>query len=276
MSGKASVTGRYLMNATLAIGVSCMAIVLVAALAARRSFHTHTITYRLAAEQEPVDPHALETAEALLRQRLEAVGRSCGLSNWTVSTAGQDEVRLVLRARRDPAEAVFWVTMPGRAEFRLVHPDADILGAVGPEELPEGYEIKCYREHLYRLSRPGTLATREHRHLLRTEPALRVSRFANVSFDVAGLHKKTIVTFQLRETEREQFRDLTARNVGRTLALLIDGELFLPPRQIESAVAGGVVQVHGYFYNPPLRKLVKVLNASPLPGRLVEVSHRVD
>jgi hypothetical protein len=36
------------------------------------------------------------------------------------------------------------------------------------------------------------------------------------------------------------------------------------------------VQVRGYFYNPPLRKLVKMLNAGTLPGRLEQVLQQAE
>ena len=68
---------------------------------------------------------------------------------------------------------------------------------------------------------------------------------------------------------------MTALNVGRGMAMLIDGEMFLPPKEIEAPITGGAVQISGYFQLPPLRKLVKVLNTGPLPGPLEETGRTI-
>jgi preprotein translocase subunit SecD len=126
------------------------------------------------------------------------------------------------------------------------------------------------------LSQPGNIKVREERFLVREAAEMRVSRFASVELLTAGMYKRTVLSFHFTEAEAAEFRDLTALNVGRRMAMLIDGEIHFPPKQIQSAVEGGVVQVHGYLYNPPLRKLVKTLDAGPLPCRLEEVSHEVE
>ncbi len=276
MAGKGSVAGRYLKNAVLAVIASCLAIVVASALLTQREVHTHTLAYRLVPDQGQAEADALRTAVALISRRAATLGKSLGVRDCTVSAEPQGRLKLSFRAHPDAAEALLWLTMPGRVELHLVHPDQDILSATPPGELPAGYEVRCYQEQLYQLSRPGALATREHRYLVCTEPAMRVSRFKQVRLDTAGLYKTTVLTFAFEEGERERFRDLTALNVGRHMVMLVDGTLFFPSSQIQSAIEGGVVQVQGYFYNPPLRKLVGVLNASPLPGRLEELSHLIE
>ena len=276
MAGKGSVAGRYLGRTILAATASCLAIVLALALLTRGDVHTHTVTYRLVPDGGQADAEALRAAVILVSRRADALGRSLGLRDCTVSAVPDGRLKLAFRARGDPAEGLRWLTMPGRAELRLVHPDQDILGTTPPDELPAGYEVKCYREQLYQLGRPGELITREHNYLVRAEPAMQVSRFRKVSLNTSGAYKATVLTFAFEGAEREKFRDLTALNVGRHMVMLIDGRLFFPSSQIQCAIEGGAVQVQGYFYNPPLRRLVEVLRASPLPGRLEELSHDVD
>ena len=84
-----------------------------------------------------------------------------------------------------------------------------------------------------------------------------------------------MLTFQFQEADAERFHELTALNVARRMAMLIDGRLFFPPKQIQSAIEGGTVQIQGFFYNPPLRKLIKILQIGALPGELEELSHEV-
>jgi preprotein translocase subunit SecD len=60
------------------------------------------------------------------------------------------------------------------------------------------------------------------------------------------------------------------------MAMLIDGEMFFPPKEIDSAVTAGAVQVQGFFHIPPLRRLAATLNCGSLPAPLEEVSHTVE
>ncbi len=276
MGRKGTILGRYLKNAALIAGASCLAIVLVTALVARGRVRTHTVTYRLVPEQGAAGIRALDRAASVVRQRMDVLGKDGGLKDWSVAAVPEDRLVLRFQARSDPAPVLFWLTMAGRVEFHLVHPDEEILKTTPREKLPEGYQIKPYRQYLYRLSRPGELETREHEYLVCVEPEMRVSRFAKVSLDTAGLHKRTVLSFEFMQDEAERFREMTAQNQGRQMAMVIDGRLFFPPRQIRSAVEWGEVQVEGYFYNPPLRKLVEILNTPPLPGRLEKLSHRVE
>jgi len=276
MPRTSSVLSRFLKRSVLGIGLVCLAIVAVTLLLAERNARTYTILYRLVPDGGQPESEALPATAAMLRQRLQTLGRSCGLRDWQVNLLPGGRLKLAFRTRRDAREALFWVTMPGRVEFRLLHPERPFADELPPGEVPAGYEVKSYNERLYRLSRPGALVTRKHAYLMRKEPALRLSRLADVSLQTVGWHKKTVLTFTFTEAEGKRFRDLTAQNVGRQLALLVDGRLFVPPRQIQGVIQGGAVQIQGYFYNPPLRRLVEMLRLSPLPCRLEELSRRVE
>jgi preprotein translocase subunit SecD len=260
----------------LVAGSVCLAILLASAIRARANTHSYTMTYLLVADQGGVTPQTLEESARIVRARVGALARSHALKAWEVETESGDQVRIAFRTQADPSEILDWVTMTGRAEFCLVHPDAGILDAGEREDLPEEYHVKVYDELRYSLSRPGEMTRYRQEYLISKEPAMRVRQFAAVDFATAGLKKETVLTFRFEEEQGEQFEDLTAVNVGRQMAMLIDGEMFFPPSQVGSAVAGGAVQVRGYFYNPPLRKLVKMLNAGTLPGQLEQVSQQVE
>ena len=276
MAGRQSNLSRYLMRAMLAAGSVCLAILLAAAIRARANTRSYVVTYRLIADQAQVTPQALEESARIVRARIGMLARSYALKAWTVETEPEDRLRITFRTQLDPAEALDWATMTGKAEFCLVHPDAGILEAEAPEDLPAEYQVKVYNELRYSLSRPGEMRRYTQKYLICKEPLMRVNRFAAVDFATVGLKKETVLTFKFDEEQGNQFEDLTAVNVGRQMAMLIDDELFFPPSQIASAVVGGAVQVRGYFYNPPLRKLVKMLNAGTLSGRLEKVSQQVE
>ena len=275
MPRKQSNITRLLKRTAIVGGLSCLAILAAAALWRHAHTATHVVTYRLLPDQGPVTEQQLAETSAIVQARLKQLARAHRLAGCRVEALPQDRLRVSLRTHTDPAEALAWASMQGRAELALLHPDPDVLKTLAPDEAPEGYRLATYREKKYSLGRPGNLVTYEHTYLVRDEPLLRVARFESVRLDLVGLAKQTVLTFTFDQQQRKDFEALTALNVGRRMAMFIDGELFFPPKKIPSAVPGGVVQVQGYFYNPPLRSLVGALTAGTLPGRLEEISHEV-
>ena len=279
MASNFSIVGRYLFRALLAACAICGVILIAAALIARANTRTHVVTCRLVPDQGEPTPEMLSDTVALMRERMNRLARSHGVGKWSVELTPERMIQIRLRTRFDPKGLLFWVTMPARIQFHLVHPEGDILSRISKDDLPKGYVLKVYHEVRYSASRGGDLIVKEHEYLVREEPAMRVSRLAGVEFSTAGLHKETVLTFRFAQAEGEEFRDMTALNLGRTLAMLVDGEIFFPPRQVDSALEGGVVQVRGYFYNPPLRSLVSMLEGGPFPARVsrLEVaSHEIE
>jgi len=275
MARRQSNITRLLRRTAIAGGLACLAILAGAALWRRAHTVTHVVTYRLLPDQGPVTKQQLTETSAIVEARLKELARAQRLAGCRVVATPQDSLLVTLRTHTDPAEALAWATMQGRAELALLHPDPDVVKALAPDEAPEGYRLATYLEKKYSLGRPGNLVTYEHTYLVRDEPLMRVERFASVRLDLVGLAKETILTFTFDERQRKDFEALTALNAGRRMAMFIDGKLFFPPKKIPSAISGGVVQVRGYFYNPPLRKLVGMLTAGTLPGRLEEISHEV-
>jgi hypothetical protein len=97
-----------------------------------------------------------------------------------------------------------------------------------------------------------------------------------IDLDTRGLAKLAILTVHLPEDKVAQFGDVTATNVGRTMAMLIDGHMFLGPREVQEPITGGRLFIDGTFYMPPLRKLAGVINAGNLPAPVTIESHTVD
>jgi len=263
-----SARSRYLVKVLLRLGILGILFVLATAIWSVVSSHTYVYTYRLETPGgAPTEAQIAQTVQ-VLSARAGAMRRSLGLVRASVSALPPDRVEFRLRARSEPVQALAWLTLSGRTEFRLLHPVSDILEVDGAENLPPEYEVKVYRHKQYVLSKPGDLETIEDGFAMEREPRLTVQGFEDVSIQMSGLHRLATLTFRLQPEDTETFARLTALNAGRRMAMLIDGEMFFPPATIDSTVRSGVVQVQGYYYMPPLRKLVALLNCGPLPGRL--------
>ena len=273
MADKTSPLSEYLRKVLIFALVFCVVSVIVTALWTRAASKTHRLVYRLAPGNEPETAQMAGEAALALGARLEQFRHEFSLHDCHVQATDANQVRVEFRTRYDVEDLLRWLTMQGQAQFRLLHPDADILLKTGQEALPGGYVLKTYRQTTYSLSKPGEESTRLHHYAVQGNEGMAVSRFLEVHLETVGFHKKTVLTFELPDADAKALKHLTALNVGREMAMLIDGELFFPPKAIGSPIPEGRLQVMGYFHNPPLRKLVKVLSAGPLPCPLEEVSH---
>lgn len=272
MAAKESALSAYLKRVLFAGGVALCVIAVALLIWARAEVQTRRVVYRVGPPGSDVPADQLERTVDVLSARLAALRRELNLGRCSVRPLPPDRLELEIRCRTEPEHALAWLTLQGRAEFRLLHPADDVLETAGPEGLPPEYEVKLYRERRYVLIKLDQLKTVERSYALQREPVLTVQGFQEVKFQTVGTRRTVVLTFYFSDPDAEAFGPLTALHAGRKMAMLVDGEMFFPPKEIESAMTTGAVQVQGVFYIRPLRRLAKVLNCGSLPARLEEVS----
>jgi len=271
MPSKGSALSRYLAKALGWLGLLGALFIAATAVWTVKATRTYTYQCRLVTPAGVPDAQDLDDTVRVLSDRLKVMRRKLKLSSGRVSAEPPDAVRLELRARDEPVEALAWLLLPGHVELRLLHPVEDVIDQVGPEGLEARYEVRVHRSRHYVLSRPGDLETTETAYALERQPVLATDGFEEVSIQTVGLHKMAVLTFRFRPEDADDLARATALHAGRRMAMLIDGEMFFPPRKIPSAAQTPVMQAQGYFYMPPLRKLVQLLSCGSLPGRLVRL-----
>lgn len=79
-----------------------------------------------------------------------------------------------------------------------------------------------------------------------------------------------VVTLQFNSDGADLFQEITRENIGKTLAIILDGEIISAPI-IRTEIAGGTAQIDGQFTPEEARDLVNNLNfgALPVPIELV-------
>ncbi len=275
MSPEKSALTAYVNKVLVFLGAALCVIAVVLWLSTRAATQTHRVVCRLHVDGGPVTQAQLQRAEEVLSARLEALGRELELGRGGVRVLPPDRIELRFNCRAGSLVPLAWLTLEGRVEFRLLHPDGGILEKLAGSDLPPQYEVKVYRKKQYTFTRLNELKTVEEPFAVEREPMLAVRELKDVTFEAVGPKKRVLLTVHLREEDAETFGRLTALHAGRRMAMLVDGEMFFPPKEIESAITGGVVQAQGFFYIPPVRRLAKVLGCGSLPGRLEVVSEEV-
>ena len=74
---------------------------------------------------------------------------------------------------------------------------------------------------------------------------------------------QTVVYINFTDDGAKRFSEATGQNIGRRLAVVIDGKLCMAPR-INSAISGGVAQISGVFTEKEAENLVARINGSPV------------
>lgn len=85
---------------------------------------------------------------------------------------------------------------------------------------------------------------------------------AEINFDQTTY--EPLVSIQFNDEGAKIFEELTSKNVGKRLAIYIDGQLISAPN-VQEAIAGGNAQITGNFTADEAKKLARNLNAGALP-----------
>ena len=72
-----------------------------------------------------------------------------------------------------------------------------------------------------------------------------------------------IIEIKFTDDGAKRFADVTGKNVGRRLAIVIDGKLYSAPR-INAAITGGEAQITGHFTKAEAENLAARINGAPV------------
>lgn len=143
----------------------------------------------------------------------------------------------------------------GRLELRLVHENSAELIKQGLSEV--GYESLTETDAF--ISAPAKPAT----YLVKKKPEL-TGAYIESAFTSKDPLGKPEINFELNDKGARIFEKVTADNVGRQLAIVVDGELLSAPR-INAAIPAGRALITGNFTAAAASELADALE-SPLPS----------
>ena len=87
------------------------------------------------------------------------------------------------------------------------------------------------------------------------------SDLKNAKAGVDGL-QQPIIEIKFTDDGAKRFADVTGKNVGERLAIVIDGRLYSAP-QINASITGGEAQINGHFTKEQAENFAARINGSP-------------
>jgi len=199
-----------------------------------------------------------EQALKIIRNRIDQFG----VSEPTVQTQGGDEIVVQLPGIQDPQRAKELIGKTALLEFKLLpragDPNAGTIEKPGPgiQVLPGKSEAGRRQQYLV------------ERRTLMTGDVL-TEAYVGQGSATEGM----AVEFVFDARGAKQFGSLTSANVGRNLAIVLDGVVESAP-VIREPITGGRGQITGRFDFPEAQDLANVLRNGALPAPLKLMEER--
>jgi SecD/SecF fusion protein len=203
----------------------------------------------------------LSEAVEVLRKRVDKFG----VAEPIIQPAGADRILIQLPGLSEEAreEAKTQIQKAAYLEFRMVHPQSDELLAQGLTE--PGYEVLKRKER----HPDGSQSVEAVLVKKRPEHGLNGS-YVRRAIVTRGNLGEPEINFELDSKGAEIFAEVTRENIGRRLAIVLDGELYSAP-VIRGEIPGGRGQITGRFDLKEAQELANVLeNPLRAPLRIIE------
>jgi preprotein translocase subunit SecD len=210
---------------------------------------------------------ALET----IRNRIDQFG----VAEPTIHRQGTNEIVVQLPGIKDPKRAIEMIGKTAQLEFKLVDDQAPVAAEI-PASIKPGEEdallakfsekISGENEILFEKSVNRETGEVTKRPILLKKQVLMTGDLlteAKVNIDQRFNEPHVSITFNTAGAKL--FEDITAANVKRRMAIILDGSVYSAP-VIQERIAGGNAQITGRFSMDEAKDLAIVLRAGALPA----------
>ena len=217
------------------------------------------------------DRRVSQLRDDAIRQGLETIRNRIdqfGVSEPTITRQGADQILIQLPGVQDPARAKALIGKTALLEFKLLDEKTPIDQALAGH-LPDTSEVLYGRE-----IDKQTKAERRIPYVVQKRTLLTGAELtrAEVSADPNSMGNWQ-VAIEFTSTGTRIFGEVTEQNVGRRLAIILDGTVYSAPR-INERIPGGRAVITGQFTVEDARDLAIVLRAGALPAPVTILEER--
>jgi protein-export membrane protein SecD len=220
------------------------------------------------ADLSNVEKSGYSSAMAGLRDIIERRVNLFGVQEPVVQTqesSGHYRLIVDLAGIKDPAKAIKMIGQTPFLEFKEERPKEETKKILDKQEEVKGKspeEIKKIKDWQLALKDP---------YFKPTPLTGKYLKKATLDFDPNT--GNPMILLQYDSEGAKIFKDLTAKNVGKILAIYIDGKAISTPR-IQEEISGGKAQITGNFTIDSAKKLVRDLNSGALPVPIKLISQQ--
>ncbi|MFQ5842151.1 MAG: protein translocase subunit SecD [Thermodesulfobacteriota bacterium] len=206
--------------------------------------------------------YAVEQALETIRNRVDQFG----VAEPDISPQGSDRILIQLPGIKDPQRAIRLIGRTALLEFKLVDEERSLQEAL-KGTIPDG-DIILYEKQ----EQPETGRITKVPFLLKKKTLMtgEVLKDAQVRFDNFN---QPYVGLEFDPRGAKMFDRITAKNVKKRLAIILDNNVYSAP-VIQERISGGRAQITGRFTENDARDLAIVLRAGALPAPVKILENR--
>ena len=207
-------------------------------------------------EKQNIKNSAVDQALETIRNRIDQLG----VTEPEIARQGERRILVQLPGIKDPERAKTIIGKTAVLEFKLVDEEHDLQEALSGN-VPEGSII------LYGIRRDKTTGrVIKIPYLLKKKTLLTgdAVKDARVAF---GEFNRPYISLSFTSWGAKEFERITGENVGKRLAIILDGTVYSAP-VIREKISGGKAVIEGDFTLEEARDLAIVLRAGALPASL--------
>jgi preprotein translocase subunit SecD len=216
------------------------------------------------------DDEIENTRDYAVRQALETMRNRVdqfGVSEPTLQRQSGNRILIQLPGVADPDRAISLLGKTARLEFKMVAEEANLQDAVAGK-LEPGTRI-LYERNV----NPSTGAVTETPIVVYDKTALTGDLLADANVRIDTRFNEPYVAIDFNSVGAKRFDQITAANVGKRMAIVLDDTVYSAP-VIRERISGGSAQISGSFTSQEATDLAIVLRAGSLPAPVSIMENR--
>src|SRR5512138_3278845 len=198
---------------------------------------------------------AVQQALETIRNRIDQFG----VSEPIIQREGLNHVVVQLPGIKDPKRAIELIGRTARLEFKLVDENINAATAT-PGTIPEDDELLVEKR-----TDPATGAVTEIPLVVKKKAMITGDLLTDAQVRIDSQFNQPYVAIDFNSTGARLFDQVTAANVGKRFAIVLDNTIYSAP-VIRERISGGSAQISGSFTDKDAADLAIVLRAGSLPA----------
>lgn len=233
-----------------------------------------SLKYKISSQEvQRIKDSATDQVLEIIRNRIDQFG----VAEPTIHRQAENEIVVQLPGVKDPKRAIDIVGKTALLEFKLVNDEspvaAELPSSILPGEeflllerfkdkIPPDSEILFQRDEN---KETGIITKRPF--LIKKESLLTGDLLTEARVNIDQRFNEPYVSITFNATGAKIFEEITAQNVKKRLAIILDGNVYSAP-VIQERISGGSAQITGRFTLDEAKDLAIVLRAGALPAPL--------
>ncbi len=224
------------------------------------SFREQGGNFQYLLELNPQEAKSIQ--DSATRQALETIRNRIdqfGVSEPVIAPQGENQILVQLPGIKDPQRAIELIGRTAQLEFKLVDDEHNLEDAL-KGDIPPGDEV------LYqKVTDPQTGVVTRRPYLLKKRPLMTGDVITDARMRIKSDFNEPYVSMDFNAQGSRLFDQITAENVKKRLAIVLDNNVYSAP-VIQERISGGKAQITGSFTSEEASDLAIVLRAGALPA----------